>query len=153
MIKSIGKVAAMLAAAAGLLTLAHSASAQVRNPVQFTFLFNAADAWEVWSPIQQADGACPIPGGAACDAFVRGQVSKRHSRDRLFYNTTSSRGGFHRIMNTTCRRPDGSTYPQHDDNYFDQDSGGGTTYGDLTIYCNSGDTLIGYDVTVGSRLF
>jgi hypothetical protein len=65
-----------------------------------------APLFNVWGPIAQSNVSYPsqcvfgIP--CAPGDFVRGQVTLRHARDRIFYNTTSNRGYYWRSLSLTC---------------------------------------------------
>jgi hypothetical protein len=128
MIKS--KIVAALALSVAVLGTA--AAAHATNPSTQNIPFPTV-AWGDWGPIYEADVnqiGCLFTNN--CADAVRGQLSKRHSRERLFYNTTSNIGTYTRQLNVTCssgNQTNSGTYYSNSD-------------GDLTLYCNPGEALL-----------
>jgi hypothetical protein len=121
--KTMFKVLAATAALAGVLAI--SGGAQARNPATQTIYANDIDTG--WTTTVQADVYC-APGNLLCDPndFVRGGVSHRSARDRLFYNTTSNHGVYTRWLHVECNGQN----PQDDNHAYQTDSDG-----DMTLYC------------------
>jgi hypothetical protein len=133
-------ITSKLVAALGLsaAVLGTAAAAHATYPSSVTIPFPTV-AWGSWGPIYEAQVdqiGCLFTNN--CGDFVRGQLSKRHSRDRLFYNTTSNAGTYVRTLSISCSSSGTQTAT-------------GTFYtnadGDLTLFCNGGESLLnGYAV-------
>jgi hypothetical protein len=135
--KQISKVVGMVAVTAGLLGLGGAAHA-----LPGTQAIPFPTAWNVWGPVVQSDG----PFGN----MVRGQTTKRHARDRYFYNTTSNRGSYFRTMDIVCSNGVfNATFPASNGAFAFLDSNDG----DLTVICSQqGDgtfnSLVGGHVNI-----
>jgi hypothetical protein len=128
----------VLALGACLFGTEHAAQADftaVTIPTQFN----------VWGPTATSRVSYPfqcVPGiPCAPTDFVRGDVSIRHARDRVFYNTTSNSGYYWRSLGLLCS--DGTNQgapigPFHTD-----------ADGDLTLFC-SGSSYVAANAGITS---
>jgi hypothetical protein len=92
-------------------------------------------AWGAWGAIHQSNG----PNGH----MVRGQLSRRLARERVFYNTTSNSGPYDRLLDVFCD----NQLPQRNYNWGWPHEGGINDHfytasdGDVTLVCESGNEL------------
>jgi hypothetical protein len=75
---------------------------------------------------------------------VRGQLSRRQARERIFYNTTSNTGPYDRFLHVECE----GQAVQENYNWGNAAQGGFGNFffsdsdADLTLFCNSGHELV-----------
>jgi hypothetical protein len=120
-------IAKMLGIVVGTSTIVGAFAAHAANGDPMLINPNDGVPYGSWGPVVQANN---IFG----NADVRGEVSKRHARERLFYNTSANTGGYDRWLRVTCTGEGAQGV-----NEFNFQN---TSDGDKTITCLNGGTLI-----------